>query len=204
MKIKRIHLYSHDRRVRELIFNPDGLNIITGRSSTGKSALSAIVEYCIGRSSFNVPEGVIRDKVAWYAVTYQFPGEEVMVAKPAASAGHSSCSTVMVRRGVDLPIPDFLDLETNTDDNSVVALLSELLGIPDNRTEVPLEQSRSSFSANIKHTLFYLFQKQGLVTNQDQLFYRQNETGIAQAIKDTLPILLGVAPDDRLELVVPA
>ena len=64
MKIRSIHIYSHDKKQRDLHFRIDGLNVITGRSSTGKSALSDIVEYCMGRSSFNVPEGVIRDKVA--------------------------------------------------------------------------------------------------------------------------------------------
>ena len=67
MKIKSIHIYSHDGRRRDLQFKVDGLNVITGRSSTGKSALSEIIEYCMGRSTFNVPEGVMRDKVAaWW------------------------------------------------------------------------------------------------------------------------------------------
>lgn len=200
MKILSIVLYSHDGRVRVLPFNPSGLNIITGRCSTGKSALSEIVEYCIGRSSFNVPEGVIRDKVSWYGVIYQFAGEQVLVAKPTPSAGHSRCSIAMVRRGANLSVPLFTELESNADDNFVVSLLSNLLGIPENRTDVPLEHSRSSYSANIKHTLYYLFQKQGIITNKDQLFYRQNEQQMPQTINDTLPILLGVAPDDRLEI----
>ena len=46
MKIVSIHLYSHDGRRRDLPFKIVGLNIITGRSSTGKSALSEIIEYC--------------------------------------------------------------------------------------------------------------------------------------------------------------
>ncbi|MCK4629120.1 MAG: AAA family ATPase, partial [Sedimentisphaerales bacterium] len=38
-----------------------GVNIITGRSSTGKSALIEIFDYCFGSSDFTVPEGVITD-----------------------------------------------------------------------------------------------------------------------------------------------
>ncbi|MEM6258474.1 MAG: DUF3732 domain-containing protein [Planctomycetota bacterium] len=200
MNIVEINLYSHQGDTRTLKFSSAGLNIITGRSSTGKSALSAIVEYCMGRSTFNIPEGVIRDKVAWYAVTYQFPGEQVMIAKPTPSTGHSSCRTAMIRRGANVTAPSFNELTTNADDDNVVSLLSELLQIPENRTDVPLEHSRVSYQANIKHAYFYLFQTQGLVTNKDQLFYRQNESGMSLTIKDTLPILLGVAPDDRLEL----
>lgn len=200
MKIRAIHIYSHDGQRRDLRFKVDGLNVITGRSSTGKSALSEIIEYCMGRSSFNVPEGVIRDKVAWFAVIYQFETEQVMIAKPTPSGGGASCSTAMLRRGSQLQAPEFKDLAINTDDDGIVELLSRLLGIPENRTEVAPEHSRDSYNANVKHTFYYLFQKQGLVANKDQLFYRQNEQFQPQAIRDTLPILLGVSSRDRYEL----
>lgn len=200
MKIKSIHIYSHDGKRRDLHFKVDGLNVITGRSSTGKSALSEIIEYCMGRSAFNVPEGVIRDKVAWFAVIYQFSGEQVWVAKPTPPGGGASCSTAMVRRGAGLKPPSFEELAVNSDDDAVVTLLSRLVGIPENRTDVGIESSRGSYEANLKHTYYYLFQKQGLVANKDQLLYRQNEPYQPQAIRDTLPILLGVSSHDRYEL----
>jgi len=200
MKIKSIHIYSHDGQRRDLQFKVNGLNVITGRSSTGKSALSEIIEYCMGRSTFNVPEGIIRDKVAWFAVIYQFPQEQVLIAKPTPTAGGTSCSNAMQRRGSQLGAPGFKELDVNTDDDAVVALLSRLLGIPENRTEIAIEHSRESYDANVKHTYYYLFQKQGIVANKDQLFYRQNEAFQPQAIRDTLPILLGISSSDRYEL----
>lgn len=200
MKIKSIHIYSHDGQRRDLEFTLDGLNVITGRSSTGKSALSEIIEYCMGRSSFNVPEGIIRDKVSWFAVIYQFIGEQVLVAKPTPPGSGASCRTVMLRRGTELKAPSFELLAVNSDDDAVVSLLSRLLGIPENRTDVALEHSRDSYDVNVKHTFYYLFQKQGLVANKDQLFYRQNEQFQPQAIRDTLPVLLGVSSHDRYEI----
>jgi hypothetical protein len=200
MNIREIILYGYAGEMRRISFKVNGLNIITGRSSTGKSTLSDIVEYCMGRSTFNIPEGPIRDKVAWYAVIYQFPGEQVLVAKPAPTLNASNCSRAMIRRGASLEPPPFGELQQNADDATVVSLLSELLGIPTNRTQVPPENSRDSYGATIKHTYFYLFQKSGIIANKEQLFYRQNEPFMPQAIKDTLPILLGVAPDNRLEI----
>lgn len=199
MRIKSIHIYSDDGRRRDVIFR-DGLNVITGRSSTGKSALSDIIEFCMGRSTFNVPEGVIRDRVSWFAVIYRFLGEEVLVAKPTPAAGALSGSIAMVRRGAVVNAPEHGELEVNDSDDGVVALLTELLGIPENTTDVPIDSSRESFEASIKHTLYYLFQKQAIVTNKDQLFYRQNEPFQPQAIKDTLPILLGVSGSDKFAL----
>lgn len=200
MKIKSIHLYSKDGQRRDVTFEIEGLNVITGRSSTGKSAISDIIEYCMGRSSFNVPEGVIRDKVAWFAVLFQFTKEQVFVAKPTPPGGGESCSTAMYRRGANVVIPQLHELDPNSDDEAIESLLSRLLGIPENRTEVALDNSRISYDANIKHTHYYLFQKQTLVANKDQLFYRQNEAFQPQAIKDTLPILLGVSTSERYEL----
>jgi hypothetical protein len=201
MKIKSIHVYSHDGQRRDLRFNVNGLNVITGRSSTGKSALSEIIEYCMGRSSFNIPEGIIRDKVVWFAVIYQFENSQVMVAKPTPPNGGASCSTTMLRRGAELQAPLSGELAVNSDDDAVVTLLSRLLGIPENRTDVPLERSRESYTANVKHTFYYLFQKQGVVANKDQLFnYRQDEYNPTQTIRDTLPILLGVSSNNRFEL----
>ena len=200
MKIKSIHIYSHDGRRRDVAFHLSGLNVITGRSSTGKSALSEILEYLMGRSTFNIPEGVIRDRVVWFAVIYQFNGEQVLIAKPTPGHGRASCSLAMVRRGAQLSVPAFAELAVNDDDDGVETLLSRLLGIPENVTDVPLSSSRESYQANIKHTHYYLFQKQGIIANKDQLFYRQNEQFQPQAIKDTLPILLGISSRDKYEL----
>ncbi|MBX0301628.1 DUF3732 domain-containing protein [Cryobacterium sp. 1639] len=199
MKIKSIHLYSHDGRRRDLNFTA-GLNVITGRSSTGKSALSEIIEYCMGNSEFKVPEGVIADKVAWFGVIYQFDDEEVLIAKPTPVGGAQSSSAAMSRRGKHISAPPFGELDANTDDDAVLSLLSRLVGIPENRTDVPVGNSRASYATTIKHTLFYLFQKQGLIANKDQLFYRQNEPFIPQNIQDTLPILLGIDSADRYAL----
>jgi len=199
VKIKSLHIYSDDGRRRDVRFH-DGLNILTGQSSTGKSALSEIIEFCMGRSTFNVPEGVIRDKVRWYAVIYRFAGEEVLIAKPAPGPAAQSSSAVMVWRAAEVNAPAFDELIVNDNDDGVVALLSSLLGIPENTTDVPIESSRESYDANIKHTFYYLFQKQTIVANKDQLFYRQNEDHQTQTIKDTLPILLGVSGRDKFTL----
>ncbi|MGQ1614839.1 hypothetical protein ACT41Q_14375 [Acinetobacter baumannii] len=176
MKIKSIHLYSSSGERRDLNFNLDGLNVITGKSSTGKSAIFEIVEYCMGRSSFNVPEGIIKEKVSWFAIIYSFDNLEILIAKPAPVKGNTSCSKVMFRSGICIEPPKYTELEQNTDDEYVTDILSDALGIPNNHTNVELDHSRDTFKVNIKHTFYYLFLKQGLVTNKDQLLYRQNES----------------------------
>ena len=43
-----------------------GLNIVTGRSSTGKSALIEIFDYCMGADVETIPKGVITDRAKVY------------------------------------------------------------------------------------------------------------------------------------------
>ena len=198
MKIKSIHLYNPSGERRDLNFNLNGLNVITGKSSTGKSAIFEIVEYCMGRSSFNVPEGIIKEKVSWFAIIYSFESEEILVAKPTPVHGNSSCTKVMLRRGANITPPEYQDLKQNTDDEYVTDILSDALGIVNNHTNVDVEHSRNSFKVNIKHTFYYLFLKQGLVTNKDQLLYRQNESYQPQTIKDSFPIIFGGVDDEQI------
>lgn len=154
----------------------------------------------MGRSGFGVPEGAIRDKVSWFSVIYEFDEEQVLIAKPAPELGKLQCSVAMVRRGKNLsPVP-YSTLETNTDDDAIVNLLSRLLGIVENRTRVSEHESRTEFKVNVKHTFYYLFQKQGLIANKDQLFYRQSEPFMHQALRDSWPILFGATSDDQFDL----
>ena len=193
MKIASIHIYSHDGRRRDLTLNPDGLNIITGLASTGKSSLSDIVEYCMGGDECKIAEGFIREKVSWFAVTFQFPHEQVFVAKPNPKPGQIQCSLAMVMRGRQIQIPAFEELKHNGGDELVHELLSSLLGIPEAKTPVPERSSRTGYSVNVKHTTFYLFQKQGLVASKELLFYRQAEEHLPQTIRDTFAVLFGIA-----------
>ena len=200
MKIHTISIYSKDGRRRDLSFHLDGLNVITGKRSTGKSAISTIIEFCMGRSSFHVPEGIIRDSVSWYLVIFQFPNSQVLVAKPTPRDGYNSSSVAMLKIGSNIDIPTYSELEVNADDDTIVRTLSAEIGIMENETVVPIESSRDRITANIKHCFYYLFQKQILVSSSEQLFYRQNEEAQPQTIKDTLPVLLGTNSDEQFAL----
>lgn len=45
LQIAKLILYSRKGEVRELEFNPGRLNVLTGASKTGKSAIIDIVDY---------------------------------------------------------------------------------------------------------------------------------------------------------------
>ncbi len=201
MQLHSIILYSYAGATRELNFRRGAVNIITGRSLTGKSAIVDILDYCLGRSTFLVPEGVIHDTVAWYAVIFDFgDGTQVLIAKPAPKANATSQSQAYFEVGNALVAPPLNKLIPNTNDEAIVAELSRRLGIVPNLHKPPEGQSRDEVEATVRHTVYYLFQTQGLIANRELLFHRQLEPFIAQTIKDTLPYFLGSVNFERVRM----
>jgi len=49
LQIRSISIFSNDGKRRDVNFKLGALNIVTGASKTGKSALLDIVDYCWGR-----------------------------------------------------------------------------------------------------------------------------------------------------------
>lgn len=201
MQIDRIGLYSNNGDIREIPFRKGAVNIITGKSRTGKSAIIDIVDYCMGRSTYNIFEGVNRATVAWYAVVFQVGEGQVLIAKPPPQGAAKTQSRVYMETGHEIELPPLSHLEPNTNDDAVTAYLSRVLGISENRTEPGERRTTDSFEATVDHTKFYLFQEQGLVANRKLLFHRQDEQFIPQHIRDTLPYFLGAVQEERIDLV---
>lgn len=200
MQIKEIILYNYNGEMRILPLRLGKLNIITGKSRTGKSAIIEIVDYCLGRSEFNVPDGVIRKTVRWYAIKLKVDNSEVFIAKPAPQSNRNSQSQAYIQIGEIVAVPEMSELILNSNDDGVRNYLSRLLGISPNMFDPPQDQTRNSLADTIAHTTFYLFQKQNTIANEGTLFHRQSEEYMSQTIKDTLPYFLGVVKDNELFL----
>lgn len=190
MKIKDIFLYSNNGDLRTLPFNLNGVNIITGAKSRGKSSIIHIVDYCSGRSDCKIASGVIISFSSWVGVIYQFNNEQVLVAKPIPK-NQNSCSYVYLERGTNLSPPNFDKLEPNSNDETVELLLSSLMNYNGQKTDLGLNSSKNDFKVSFKHSKYYLFQPHYLIASAESLFYRQAESSfISNNIKETLPIIL--------------
>jgi hypothetical protein len=187
-------IYSHDGRRRDLKFNTGALNVITGESETGKSALIEIIRYCLGSDSFRVPAGIIVDKVSWYGLRLQVNDLQVFVGRPRPPLGQASTNAMMLRTSASVDLPRWAELTANTNAPTVVATLGAMIGIADNQASLPDATSRSAVEATLDHALLFCFQRQGEVASQDFLFHRQNDEWIATHLRDTLPYFIGAVP----------
>lgn len=197
-QILDVVLYGPGDRRRVLSLRPGAVNIITGASKTGKSALIDIADYCLGSGSCGVPEGVIRRTVEWYGLRLQLQDGQVFVARRAPARGAASSTDVFYAAATEVAIPEPGDLQQTTNVGAATRLLTAAAGIGANVHEPPSGQTRRPLSANIRHALAFVFQPQDEIIRRQHLFHKQNDNWVAQAIKDTLPYFLGAVDEEHV------
>src|ERR1700712_3753416 len=57
-----------DFEPRVVEFEQGVVNVISGASKTGKSAVIPIIDYCLGSDKCAIPVGVIRENCGWFGV----------------------------------------------------------------------------------------------------------------------------------------
>lgn len=196
MQLLDIVIFSHDGRRRTLTLNIGAVNIITGASKTGKSALVDIVDYCFGAGECRVPEGPIRRSVSWFGLRLKLESGQAFIARrcPGPRAVSSEDCYVDVASTVEIPEVGVLRQTTNT--KGLGALLTSWCGIIDNLHEPSQGQTRQAITATVRHALSLCFQPQDEIIRRQQLFHGTADNFVAQALKDTLPYFLGAVDDD--------
>lgn len=66
--ILKVILWLKSGYKRELNFEPEKINLITGDSSTGKSDIINIIYYCLFYDQVNISDSIINDNVDWYGI----------------------------------------------------------------------------------------------------------------------------------------
>lgn len=196
MQILDIVVFSHDGQRRVLSLNIGRVNIITGASKTGKSALIDIVDYCFGADECRVPEGPIRRFVSWFGLKLQLDSGQAFIARRCPGARAASSEECFVEVGDEVEVPDGVNLRQTTNTKGLGALLTSWTGIQDNLHEPPAGQTRAALSATVRHALALCFQPQDEIIRRHQLFHGAGDNFFAQALKDTLPYFLGAVDDE--------
>jgi hypothetical protein len=150
------------------------MNILTGASKTGKSAIIDIVDYVTGRSECNVADGVIRKYVGWYALLFQLDEGQIFVARRNPEVGARTSGDVCLARASQIETPPISELVKNITVNALESFLGAAIGISENEHRPPTP-TRDPLEANFRHALLFSFQDQNDIDSKQRLFHRQGE-----------------------------
>ena len=181
------------------VFRPGSVNVITGASKTGKSALIDIVDYCLGRNEYFVPSGAIRDTGGRGTSCTSGLGTRNRSSAGQPRKGRTRPRRCTWRSAGNWRCPSTGACGPTRTPTALEQFLTEGVGITGNLTVPPEGQSRAPLQANVSHARFLLYQPQSRIADRNLMFYRQEEQFIPQAIKDTLPYFLGACGDDQYD-----
>ena len=196
--LKSIILWPRNDRFppRVLSFQEGKLNVITGASKTGKSAVIPIIDYCLGSEMCAIPVKTIRDACSWFGVVVETRDGEKLLAR-REPGGHQSTGEMFVLEGATIDIPQTTP-QKNTNVDATKRLLDGLAGLSD------LGFDPSGFGGgfqgrpSFRDLLAFAFQPQNIVANPNVLFFRADTTEHKEKLKTIFPYVLGAITPEHL------
>lgn len=129
LRILEIVVYGHAGQRNSIRLNESGLSIVTGASKTGKSSLIDIIEYCFGRETCNVSDGVIRQHVSWYGLLLDRGDTRIFIARRNPRPPKTRDPDVYLAMGQEVEAAAFRDLTGNFGVDGIEKLLTTSVGI---------------------------------------------------------------------------
>lgn len=176
-----------DQPPRIVEFAPGMVNVISGSSKTGKSAVIPIIDYCLASKHCFIPVGVIREKCAWFGIVVDTIEGQKLLARREPGAQQSTGDMFIVE-SVEVEIPPLIT-EKNSSDEIVRGMLDRLAGLTQLDFEVNPEYGyklRPSF----RDLAAFMFQPQNIVANPGVLFYKADTTEHREKLKTVMPYVL--------------
>lgn len=173
---------------RVLNFEPGMVNVITGASKTGKSAVIPIIDYCLASGKCSIPVGTIRKACDWFGIVVDtLEGKKLLARREPGDAKQTG--DMFLLEGDDLVVPDRIT-EKNSTSDIVKRRLDQLAGLsrlrinPDNEAAY---QSRVSF----RDLMAFNFQPQYIVANPLALYFGADSSEHREKLKAIFPYVLG-------------
>ena len=180
--IRHIGVIDHNGVVHAVTFGP-GVNVVTGKSSTGKSALIEIFDFCFGSSNFTVPEGVITKSANIYFTVIRMHDIDLVLARKR----DSTKAFIKPERDLALMV-DVKTLESSYFEKRYFIPLADFnkalgreLGLQITDAEENLTDREYRIfkkklpSPSIRSFLSFMLQHQNLIANKHAIFYRFDE-----------------------------
>ncbi|CAN7381056.1 DUF3732 domain-containing protein [Rossellomorea sp. LjRoot5] len=191
--ISGIILFNKKGEKREVQLT-QGLNIITGESKSGKSALLEIIDYCFGSYYSTIPKGIITNFTHLYVLTIKIENSTLVIGRKAYNDGGRTRMFIKVEpREIDF---QQLNIDYFSDEYFVKRTLAVIeieknLGM--NLTDLSDDSSANKRvgKPSLRNMMSYLLQHQNLVASKFALFYRFDDHRKKEQVIGQFPIFSG-------------
>lgn len=190
-QIRGIVLWPRDRRFepRTLKFELGKVNVISGASRTGKSAVIPIIDYCLGSSTCSIPVNTIRKYCEWFGVVVATAQGEKLLARREPGNQRSTDEMFLLEADKISKIPSRINKNTNA--TAVKRLLDDLANLSNLDFSGGEEASGFDGRPAFRDLAAFTFQPQNVVANPDVLFFKANTYEHREKLRKIFPYVLG-------------
>jgi len=189
--ISHIFLFNDNKDFRTLKFD-DGLNIISGDSKTGKSAVIEIIDYCLFASRSTVPKGIITDWTELYCIIFKVKDKNLIIARKRNSNQMYFSVELKTDMIEDFSVEYFSDKKLIGLDDAKREFERHIgISVLDTRTDEEDDKRKSGGKVTMRSFVPFLFQHQNLIANKHSLFYRFDDFYKRKKTVDDYPLLMG-------------
>lgn len=184
-----IYIWLKNGKRRSLRFLPNKVNVITGDSLTGKTAILDILDYCLFASKHSVSEADINEHAAWYGVSFFVNGKTYTIARRAPDGNIVSGDYFFSSTG-EAP-------NDNPSINNTESALKRLLAAEfeiDQDTKVSYGGKMLKAGSKISLRFFLLFNtiSGDIIEHTTNFFDKQNQTRYREALPRTFDLAVGI------------
>lgn len=180
----------HPPRVIE--FEPGMVNVISGASKTGKSAVIPIIDYCLASGKCSIPVGTIREACSWFGIVIEtMEGQKLLARREPGEARQTG--DMFLLEGNTVEVPDEAP-DKNTTADIVKRMLDKLAGLSQLGLNPEAETARVSF----RDLMAFTFQPQYIVANPMVLYFNADTTEHREKLKAIFPYVLGALTPEML------
>ncbi|MBL0311606.1 MAG: DUF3732 domain-containing protein [Holophagaceae bacterium] len=196
--IKSIILWprSDQRGPRILRLAEGKLNVITGASKTGKSAVIPIIDYCLGSERCAVPVMTIRDACSWFGIVIGTSEGEKLLAR-REPGNQQSTGDMFLLEGNTVEIPQSI-VDKNTNVDGVKRMLDRLAGLSNLGFDPTGLAGGFKGRPSFRDLLAFTFQPQNIVANPDVLFFGADTVEHKEKLRTIFPYVLGAVTPELL------
>lgn len=194
--IDSITVWSNSGASRSLTFARNRVNILTGESNTGKSALLYIIDYCLLASKHNIPHSIINDNVAWYGLKFFINDKTYSLARKSPVDNDVSNEYYFSSTGVVPNVP-----EANVAADDLKSILEAEFSISE-KTVVSFGGKTIKAGSKFSFRYFFLFNtiSEDIITNSRVFFDKQSENRYREALPRIFDIALGIDDIANIEI----
>ncbi len=195
--LEQIILWDHDKSQRTIKLKPGKVNIITGDSNTGKSAISEIFDFVMGSSKCHIPDR-IRNACSWFGLLWVQQQTRFLVCRksPDPNKTKSEDFFFLVGEKINIP-PTSSDLHTITNRDGAVRKFEQIIGLGDVQSETFDSGTRPRARISARNLIPYLILDDDVIISKTTLFRGANDQR-RQSIIDTLPYFLGITDEETV------